>query len=230
MLQQTRVGSVVGRYERFLSRFPDFEHLADADLSEVLTEWQGLGYNRRAAALHAIARKVMNDFSGRLPDDERVLATLPGIGTATAASIAAFAFNRPSVLIETNIRRVFLHCFFPMRDAVPDREILPIVAATCDHGNPREWYYALMDLGSEWKTRFPNPNRRSAHYRRQSPFEGSIRQARGAIVKILIAEGGIACEELGDRLAIDRDRFEAALEQMKKEGLIKEEKGRIRLG
>lgn len=230
MLQQTRVESVVGRYERFLLRFPDFERLAGAGLSEVLAEWQGLGYNRRAAALHAIAGKVMGDFSGLLPDDERVLATLPGIGTATAASIAAFAFNRPSVLIETNIRRVFLHCFFPGRDAVPDREILPIVAAACDRGNPREWYYALMDLGSEWKTRFPNPNRRSAHYRRQSPFEGSTRQARGAIVKILIAEDSLTCGELGDRLALDQNRFQSALDQLKKEGLVKDEEGRIRLG
>lgn len=230
MLQQTRVESVIGRYERFLSRFPDFERLAGAGLSEILAEWQGLGYNRRAAALHAAGRRVMNDFSGRLPDDERVLATLPGIGTATAASIAAFAFNRPSVLIETNIRRVFLHCFFPGRDGVPDREILPIIAASCDRRNPREWYYALMDLGSEWKTRFENPNRRSAHYKRQSPFEGSLRQARGAIVKILIAEEGIAREDLGDRLPIGQDRLEAALEQLKKEGLIKEERGKIRIG
>jgi A/G-specific adenine glycosylase len=110
MLQQTQVGRVIEKYEQFLSAFPDFASLALAPLREVLAIWQGLGYNRRAIALKHIAVEVMIAHNGLLPSSEEALLRMPGIGKATASSITAFAFNKPSVFIETNIR--------PYRDSV----------------------------------------------------------------------------------------------------------------
>ena len=227
MLQQTRVERVEGRYERFLERFPDIQALARARLAEVLAGWQGLGYNRRAQALRDTARIVVEQYGGRLPQDESVLVTLPGIGKATAASIAAFAFNRPVLVIETNIRRVFLHCFFAGRDRVPDRELLPLIAAACDRDNPREWYYALMDLGSRFRSKFPNPNRRSAHYQRQAAFEGSSRQARGRLVRLLLDHpGGLALADLAARAGLGEEQCRTLVGALADEGILQIEGSR----
>ncbi|MCU0632562.1 MAG: A/G-specific adenine glycosylase [Methanolinea sp.] len=229
MLQQTQVERVCGRYERFLARFPDFVSLAGADLSDVLKEWQGLGYNRRAKALYQIAGRVVDDYGGQLPMDEGTLTSLPGIGKATAASLVAFAYNRPSLVIETNIRRVFIHCFFPGQTEVRDREIQPLVAATCDRENPRDWYYALMDFGSTLKKQIPNPNRRSAHYRKQPPFEGSDRMVRGRILALLVRENRVGESEIPARLDLDQERIARILGTLEKEGFLKRERGVARL-
>jgi len=186
MLQQTRVERVEEKYRVFLDAFPDLGSLARASLQEVLGVWQGLGYNRRAISLKETARQVVDRFKGTIPDSPEELKTLPGIGEYTAAAIAAFAFHRPVPLIETNIRAVFIHCFFLDREGVRDSEIRPLVEATLDAANPREWYYALMDFGVMLKRRVPNPSRRSAHHGRQAPFEGSDRQIRGKILRILL--------------------------------------------
>jgi A/G-specific adenine glycosylase len=148
MLQQTQVPRVEARYPEFIAAFPDFGSLAAAPLRDVLAVWQGMGYNRRARALKESAERVVREFGGRLPEDESVLATFPGIGPATAASIAAFAFNHPVVFIETNIRRVFIHCFFADAEGVRDRDIIALVQRTLLPDHSREWYWALMDYGS----------------------------------------------------------------------------------
>jgi A/G-specific adenine glycosylase len=129
---------------------------------------------------------VETEFSGTLPDTVETLNTFPGIGHATACSIAAFAFNKPVVFIETNIRRVFIHFFFGDQDLVHDREILPLVRQTLDTRDPRTWYWALMDYGSGLKQSIPNPNKKSAHYTKQSKFEGSDRQIRGMVLRSLV--------------------------------------------
>ena len=128
MLQQTQVSRVMVKYPLFISAFPDIQSLAEASLTEVLGVWKGMGYNRRAIALRDIAGIVVSGFSGVIPDDETVLSGFPGIGKATASSIVAFAFDRPVVFIETNIRRVYIHCFFSDQVQVSDREILPLVS------------------------------------------------------------------------------------------------------
>lgn len=196
MLQQTQVERVVLWYERFLASFPDFAALARAPLREVLLAWQGLGYNRRALALQQTAVRVVAEFGGRLPAEAEALRTLPGVGEATAGALLAFAFNQPAVFLETNIRRVYLHFFFPARGRVRDRELLPLVAQTLDRDCPRRWYWALMDYGSWLKQHAPNPNRRSAHYQKQSPFENSDRQLRSRILRMLLKESPLAQEEV----------------------------------
>ena len=136
MLQQTQTERVAAKYEQFIRAFPDFATLASAAPGTVFPYWQGLGYNRRALSLIETACRVMNDFHGVLPGEPEILETLPGIGKTTAGEIAAFAFNYPSVFIETNIRRVFIHFFFPELDKVKDSDILPLVEQTLDRANP----------------------------------------------------------------------------------------------
>lgn len=192
MLQQTQVSRVDGRWQRWLERFPTLDALAAADTADVLEEWQGLGYNRRALALSRAARMV-GEKGGELPSDEAALRALPGIGAATAAGIRAFAFDLPGVYLETNVRSVFLHELYPQAEDVPDSELIPLVRATCppdDHDpsdDPRTWYYALLDYGAHLKATEPNPSRRSRTHVRQSRFEGSHRQKRAALLRVLLA-------------------------------------------
>lgn len=115
MLQQTPVERVIEKYRRFIATFPDFSSLAKAPLHRILEVWQGLGYNRRALALKRIAEIVIKRYDGILPSTVKILMTFPGIGRYTASAINAFAFNKPTVIIETNIRSVFIHFFFHAR-------------------------------------------------------------------------------------------------------------------
>ncbi len=219
MLQQTQVQRVITKFEEFITAFPDFSSLGKATLKEVLRVWQGMGYNRRAIALKETAARVMHDFDGTLPDSVDALAALPGIGRATASAIRAFAFNSPSFFIETNIRRVFLHFFFKDRNNVKDIEILPLVEKTLNKRNPREWYYALMDYGVMLKQQYPEINQRSAHYQKQSPFQGSNRQVRGRIVRALI-KGHASSGEIARMLMLDAGQTKKMLAQLQKEGFI----------
>jgi A/G-specific adenine glycosylase len=220
MLQQTQVERVTIKFPEFIHAFPDFASLAATSLANVLTVWQGLGYNRRAIALQKCAIRIMNEYGGNLPADVDVLATFPGIGRATASSIAAFAFNMPVVFIETNIRRVFIHFFFSETDTVSDAEILPLVEQALYHENPRIWYWALMDLGSALKKTVPNPNRRSVHYTKQSPFEGSDRNIRGIIIRILLAEPGMSEKKFLGIRDDDPARIKKILSALETEGFI----------
>ena len=109
MLQQTQTDRVRGKYELFIKTFPTFEHLAQASVTELITVWKGLGYNRRALALQELAQRVVKEHQGILPKTPDELQSFRGIGPATAASICAFAFNSPTIFIETNIRAVYIH-------------------------------------------------------------------------------------------------------------------------
>jgi len=185
MLQQTQTHRVIHKYEEFIATFPTLETLAASSLRDVLMVWHGLGYYRRARYLHQLAQIVVSEYGGVLPKDTKTLQTLPGIGAGTAGSIGAFAYNMPTIFIETNIRTVFIHCFFDNKKEVSDKELLPLIAATVDHDNPREWYYALMDYGVWCKSTYVNPSRKSTHYTKQSQFKGSSRQIRAQILKLI---------------------------------------------
>lgn len=206
MLQQTQVVRVDGRWQAWLRRFPSVEALATAGTMDVLEEWQGMGYNRRALALQRAAQRIAE--LGSFPQDQGQLVALPGIGPATAAGIRAFAFDAPGVYLETNVRAVFLHELFVGEEGVPDKRLMPLVQATCplDANNPqddpRTWYYALLDYGAWLKRTVPNPSRRSRGHARQSKFEGSHRQKRAELVRILLAAGeeGLAPAEVAARL------------------------------
>jgi len=220
MLQQTQVQRVETKYKEFIAAFPDFPSLAQAPLRDVLRVWQGMGYNRRAIALQKIAQRVVTEYDGRLPDSVETLRTFPGIGAATAGATVAFAFDKPTVFLETNIRRVFLHIFFHDRERVKDRELLPLVEKTLDREKPRQWYYALMDYGAALKKQSENPNRRSAHYARQSPFEGSDRQIRSLILKTLLAKPRLSMSQLLEALGKGAKRTERIIDRLGEEGFL----------
>ncbi len=221
MLQQTQTHRVVSKFEEFIISFPDFESLSEASLAEVLSVWQGLGYNRRGKYLHQSAQRIVEYYDGFLPDDLSVLVQLPGIGPATAASIAAFAYNAPTIFIETNIRSVFIHTFFnKSAEKIDDKILLDLIAQTVDTSNAREWYYALMDYGVYLKKNLLNPSRKSKHYSKQSKFEGSKRQIRGAIIKILLQQKSMSVKDLIKNIADKENRTACVVDDLVDEELI----------
>jgi A/G-specific adenine glycosylase len=226
MLQQTQVDRVWPKFVQFVARFPSFAALAEASLSEVLSEWVGLGYNRRAKFLQASAREVMQRHKGVLPLDMNALCSLPGIGPNTAGAVLAYAYNLPVVFVETNIRTVILHHFFSGRTQVDDAEIREIVAQALDHNNPREWYWALMDYGAHLKKTQPNNISRAKQYRPQSTFKGSLRQVRGQVI-CLLAVRPYARDELAQ--LVPDQRLPQVLAALILEKLITDHDNRVQL-
>ena len=249
MLQQTQVARVEEKYPQFVKAFPNFRALNRASLAKVYGVWQGIGYNRRALALKKTARIVVNDYRGALPRTHEELCALPGIGKATAASIMAFAFSLPAVFVETNIRTVFIHFFFKKRKRVADEEILPLVEQCLHRKNPRMWYWALMDYGTMLKKSGEDKNMRSKHYKRQGRFEGSRRQKRGKILRILLNCNRLSLKEMCDMMKVinegwkmvengklkvgsedkknvKRGEIKDIVDELTREGMVREEKGR----
>jgi A/G-specific adenine glycosylase len=214
-----------------MAAFPTIDALAGASTADVLGLWQGLGYHRRALALKRTAELCAERYQGQLPRGMKELLELPGVGSATAAGVCVFAYGEPQVYLETNVRTVFLHHFFAECDQVPDRELVPLIEATCDRTDPRAWYYALLDYGSHLKSILPNPSRRSRHHNRQSPFEGSVRQKRAGLLHLVLAHpeglrtGGL-CAQLNDseraagRDATSAEELSALLEALASEGFL----------
>ena len=220
MLQQTQVGRVQDKFVKFIDRFPTVTDLAQAAFGEVLLYWHGLGYNRRALSIHASSKKIVQEFHGIVPSDPVLLQRFPGIGTNTASSICAFSFNKPVVFVETNIRAVYIHTFFSESNIVSDKELLPLIEETLDRTNPREWYYALMDYGVLIKKLFKNPSRKSKHYTTQSRFEGSERQIRGMILRLLLEHGRLTGDDLFLLIPREEKRIEQNLYALCDEGFV----------
>ena len=244
MLQQTQVTRVIPKYQEFMQRFPTAEALARAELGEVLRAWQGLGYNRRAKYLHEAAKAVRGLKC--FPDTPENLTALPGVGLNTAGAILAYAYDQPAVFVETNIRTVFLHHFFPGQTNVSDKEVAYFLArmlsgeegkeqlrdlaepnpgamrktvALPQVESPREFYWALMDYGSHLKATVGNVGAGSKHYAKQSRFEGSRRQVRGRVLRVL---GGGSKTALELRELVGDERLESVLADLVAEGLVRE--------
>ncbi len=254
MLQQTQVSRVEKFYATFIRQFPDFRSLAKAKTADVLRVWQGLGYNRRALMLQRLGRVVVKKYHGRLPRDRETLESLPGIGSYTAGAIRTFAFNEPEIFIETNIRRVFIHFFFPNRRKVRDEEIRILIRKTLPkkniesvdsrsrvgardrlRGNDRKksgiriWYWALMDYGAMLGANAAkNPNRRSAHYAKQSMFSGSDRELRGKILRLLLARKKIPQSRLFETMPQPKVRIKRIVNDLEREGFILKKKSLIK--
>lgn len=229
MLQQTQVDRVKPKYEAFLKKFPTVKALASAPLKDVLIAWQGLGYNRRAKMLHMCAGELVEEHNARFPQTKKELVELPGIGPYTAGAVMAFAFNIPEVLIETNIRSVYLHHFFNGQHEVTDAELMEVIAKTVSLDNPREWYAALMDYGVHIKKEFGNPNTRSAHHATQSVFKGSDREIRGAMIRLLAEKSLVRTQILKKLSAYEDIRVDAQLEKLKNEGMLVRKGSRLSL-
>jgi len=232
MLQQTQVGRVRVKYQQFLELFPTVSDLARASLGEVLVAWQGLGYNRRAKFLWQAAQMVVNEYGGKFPDNQLELTKLPGVGFNTAGALVAYAYNQPVAFIETNIRTVYIHHFFEDRQDVHDKEIIELVKASLPDkdGSPCLWYWALMDYGTFLKQTVGNKSRASKSYVKQSPFSGSRRQVRGAVIRRLSqqdSERALSLEQLASD--ITDPRLSEVLRQLQTEGMVNEQAGLYRL-
>lgn len=211
MLQQTQVARVVPRYHELLARFPTPTACAQAPVGDVIEAWAGLGYNRRAVALHRCARACVDQHHGALPTELEPLRALPGVGPYTARALLVFAFERDLGVVDTNVGRVLARLGRRTLSAAQAQ-------ATADGAVPRgrgwQWNQALFDLGALICTkRAPAcarcPVRRSCAWRRagapppdpaggsagvgagQSRFEGSDRQGRGRLVAALRAQGHV---------------------------------------
>jgi A/G-specific adenine glycosylase len=234
MLQQTQVTRVVGFFNRWMELFPTVQSLATAPVDQVLRAWQGLGYNRRALYLHRLAQIVVTEYQGIVPKDLRLLRTLPGVGPYVAGIVLAFVWNSPQVVIETNIRRVYIHEFFADQLQVSDSELLPLIEQALAYivdtrlCSVRDFYYALMDYGSTLpKTLRHNPNIKSVRYTKQSRFAGSRRQVRGQILRALGNRDWVGQAEL--LILSDTHNVANILEDMESEGFIERVSGGYRL-
>ncbi len=225
MLQQTQVSRVGNKYPNFMKRFPTLQTLAEAPQAEVLKEWQGLGYNRRALNLKRSCEAIVTAYKGRFPKTMSELISLPGIGQSTAGAILNFAYNMPTPFIETNIRAVYLHFFFKTAESVTDKEILLLVQETLDTRNPRDWFYALYDYGAALKSSLGKDktvlHKKSKHYTKQSPFKGSNRELRSRLLKFFIThkDRRISLPVLEGYIPLEK-RTIGALSSLVKEGFI----------
>lgn len=218
MLQQTQVDRVIPKFEEFVATFSNIQVLADASLAEVLSLWNGLGYNRRAKYVHGAAKMIVQDFGGKVPTDTEHLQRLPGVGPNTAGAIAVYAFSQPAVFIETNVRTVYFHHFFPDGEKVGDDDLRQLVADTLDYEDPRSFYWALMDYGTAFKKQGAGRTQQSRHYKRQSALKGSVREIRGQIVKVLMGTA-MTQGKLQELVDFD-DRFTPALNGLMRDGLV----------
>jgi A/G-specific adenine glycosylase len=189
MLQQTQVERVTPRWRRWLERWPTVETLAAASPAEVIVEWQGLGYNRRAVSLHRSAQAIA---AKGWPDD---LSELPGVGPYTAAAVGNFAFGRGELPVDTNVRRVQErtgHAF----DGACAQALFDLGATICLARIPRCGACPLA-------ARCPSHGQRYEPTRRQSAFEGSFRQRRAEALRAVAAGAGTADTEALESLARD---------------------------
>jgi A/G-specific adenine glycosylase len=234
MLQQTQAPRVVPAYESFLATFPTVQSLAASSRADVLRAWGSLGYNRRAVALHDAARVVVDRHAGEIPREMEELVTLPGIGPYTAAAVASIAFGEIVVAIDTNVARVVSRARLGT-DGASKADVAQAAVTWIDREDPGAWNQAVMDLGRDVCRAAPRceecPLRRSCRFRRtggvvarsgsrQSPFRGSFRQVRGAVVRELRTRGEATVTELSSVSGHPLDRVESAVRALAADGLV----------
>lgn len=196
MLQQTQAPRVIEKYKSWLADFPSFQAVADASKKQILSHWQGLGYNRRALYVKETAEIITTSFNGKLPSDEEKLLELPGIGPYTAGALQAFVSAKPVVFVETNIRTVFIHHFFTDENDISETAIEELVEETLPEKRIKEWYWALMDCGAHLKKTVGNLNKKSTSYQKQSKFAGSNRQLRAELTRFILNNEPVTLEDV----------------------------------
>jgi A/G-specific adenine glycosylase len=215
MLQQTQVDRVIPRYLAFLERFPTLQSLAQASTADVLRQWQGLGYNRRAINLKRAAEAAVRDHGGALPHTVEDLERLPGIGKYTARAVASFAFGQQVPVVDTNVRRV-LSGFAGQE--LTDRQIWELAERLLPAGRAADWNQALMDYGALVKKATP---RRSAMP--SQPFASTNRYWRGRIVDALREHHSLPFPALLDALPHrnrDEGRVRGLVRALHEEGMV----------
>jgi A/G-specific adenine glycosylase len=244
MLQQTQVARVIPRWQAFLDRFPTFEACAAASLGDVIREWQGLGYPRRARNLHATATEVTR--LGGFPSDLPGLLALPGVGPYTARAVMAFAFELDVAVVDTNIARVYARV---AGERLTPKRVQAMADDACPAGDSWAWNQCLMDLGAvlcrpanpaceecpvremcAWRgSGSPDPAIGSSGVSgKQRRFDGSDRQARGRLMKALSA-GPVDPADVASIMRRDSAAAERLTAALRAEGLCRLEGGTLTL-
>jgi len=219
MLQQTQVSRVLPKYDEFLYFFPDIETLAHASAGKVLRVWKGMGYNRRALYLRDAAKIIHEKYHGEIPEEEKKLKVLPGIGDYTLRAILVFGLHRHLAFVDTNIRRILTHYFF--RD-IPQKPsaIHKVADQLLPEGKAWEWHQALMDYGA---LQLPKMKRSERKRRATIPFRQSNRFYRGRIVDLLRRTDmrkTVLINELIHLYGKDAAYYRSLLTQLVREGLV----------
>lgn len=217
MLQQTQVPRVIPKFEAFMAGFPTARALADASPAAVITAWKGLGYNRRALHLQRAASVIANEHGGTLPPDLATIRALPGVGRYTAGAIMNFAFNVDTPAVDVNVER-FIDYFFPVRAKRSTNDYYAIAEQLIPAGQARAWLHAVMDYTSaNLRTRAKNARKPA------EPFVGSNRYFRGRILDLLrerTTSPDALFAAIGVPLDLPRERFDALLDALEREGFI----------
>jgi A/G-specific adenine glycosylase len=241
MAQQTQAARAAEAWERFMGRFPTVEALAAASLADVLREWQGLGYDRRARNLWRAAGEIVSIHGGVVPSDLAALEALPGVGPYTARAVASIAFDVPVGAVDTNVRRVLGRIVAGDATALSAREIQAVADAAVPPEAPGTWTHALMDLGatvcraasadcaacpaSAWCLFASQGStvKRAARATRETaaPFTSTVRWLRGRILDRLRAAPDAAwvtvVGPIGDH---DNAAIRSAADDMTRDGLV----------
>ncbi len=221
MLQQTQVARVIEFYNKWMKMWPSFCDLASAELHEVLKVWKGLGYNIRAIRLHKLSKEIIEKYNGVFPCNFEDINKLSGIGPYTAGAIMNFSYKKATSIIETNIRRVYIHHYFYNKQNIDDKVLCPVIMQTMNQANPQVWFWALMDYGSSLpKILKFNANRQSKHYTKQSKFQDSDRFFRSKILSTVVENKLISIEEIFSILGNDKERSSKIVNKMIKENIL----------
>lgn len=247
MLQQTQVSRVLEPWRRFVNAFPTPKDCAEAPLSSVLQLWAGLGYHRRAKALHEAAKTIRDEFVGEVPSSVAALRSLPGVGEYTANAVVSFAFDQKVAVLDTNVGRVLARAI--ANRTLTSAEARDLATRLLPKSGVASFNQAMLDLGAQhckavpacercpvarvcrWKNEGgDDPAPQSAGVsRRQSTFEGSDRQLRGKVLALL-RENDAEFRTVRKRLATsDKSRVDSIVEGLLRDGLIERRATRLRL-
>lgn len=215
MLQQTQVSRVIEYYNKWMKQWPTVQLFAKTSYKNVLTAWMGLGYNRRAMYLHKTAKVIVKDFDGDVLEAVKQFNKLPGIGPYTSKAVQIFSANADIATVDTNIRRIFIK-EFQLSESISDKELFAIASKCLPEGRSRDWHNALMDYGALYLTSKKTGIRPKTQ---QSRFQGSDRQIRGKILRLLLKETQ-SFYQIQNQLDVETKRLSTILDKMEKEKTI----------
>lgn len=224
MLQQTQVNRVITYYRAWIQKWPTIRHLATASRYEVLQAWMGLGYNTRAINLQKAAKRIVTEFEGNIIQAMEHCERIPGVGRYTSQAVLIFATNANRVTVDTNIRRIFIH-EFNLPENISDKTLWELAERCLPKGRSRDWHNALMDYGALHLTSQKTGIKPKT---RQPRFEGSDRQLRAHIIRMLL-QNDEPFVNIKKTLSVDTIRLQRILEKLCSEEILSKKNNQYHL-